>query len=167
MASLGKTFKPDEVEADEFEPIPAGDYLVQVSESEMVPTKNGNGQMLKLTYEILSGPYEGRKLWDRLNIINTNTDAQRIAWQQLKKLCEALGIDAMNDSEVLHFKPVTATIAIRPAKGEYGPQNVLRKFTPVGEMGQKDARPKEKPAASSPPPSKGAGKRPWEQKPAS
>ena len=161
MASLGNTFNPDDVEEDEFEPIPAGDYLVQVVDSDIAPTKTGSGQMLKLTFEILSGELEGRKLWERLNIVNANADAQRIAQQQLKKLCDALGTGAISDSEELHFQPVMATVAVRPAKGEYGPQNVIRKYSPHGEHAQSKAAPKqEKPKA---PPATGKGKRPWQQ----
>src|SRR5262245_53273767 len=120
MASLGGTFNPNEIPQDEFEPIPAGDYLAQIIDSEIVDTKSGSGQMLKLTFEILSGALEGRKLWERLNIVNANADAQRIAQQQLKKLCDALGAGAIADSEELHFQPLMIQVAIRQDKsGEY------------------------------------------------
>lgn len=81
MADLLETFDPNAVPEDDrtFDPIPAGDYQMQVIESELRDTKDGNGQMLVLTMEVMSGPSAGRKLWDRLNIRNQNADAQRIA----------------------------------------------------------------------------------------
>jgi hypothetical protein len=165
MATLGGTFNPDEIPQDEFEPIPAGDYLAQIVDSEIAPTKSGSGQMLKLTYEILQGELEGRRVWDRLNIVNANADAQRIAQQQLKKLCDALGTGAISDSEELHFRPVIIHVAIRQDKsGDYGPQNVIRKFSPAGG-GAAEAK-ATKPTTRTPPPPKPAqtGGRPWQQR---
>lgn len=167
MASLGNTFNPDEVEADEFEPIPAGDYLAQIIDSEIAPTKAGTGQMLKLTYEIMDGELENRRLWDRLNIVNPNADAQRIAHQQLKKLCDALGTGPIQDSEELHFKPVIIQVSVKQDKnGDFGPQNVIRKFTALA--GEAEVKPASK-AAAQKAPSKPAqsGGRPWQKRAAS
>ena len=38
----------------------------------MRPTKDGRGQHLWVEIDILDGPYAGRKLFDRLNLINAN-----------------------------------------------------------------------------------------------
>ena len=51
-------------------PVPAGVYLAQVIESDVVATKNGGGQMLKLTHEILDGPCKGRRVWSNINVAN-------------------------------------------------------------------------------------------------
>jgi hypothetical protein len=168
MANLGETFNPDEVPEDEFEPIPAGDYLVQIVESEIGPTKSGNGQILKLTLEILSGEYERRRIWERINIVNQNPDAQRIAQQQLKKLCDALGTGPIQDSEELHFKPVNIHVEIRQDKsGQYGPQNVIRKFWPADgaepakPVTQRQSAPAAAPAKAASAATGAPGKRPW------
>lgn len=161
MANLGGTFNPDDIPQDEFEPIPAGEYLAQIIDSEIAPTKSGSGQMLKLTFEITQGELEGRRVWDRLNIVNANADAQRIAQQQLKRLCDALGTGAIADSEELHFRPVIIHVAIRQDKsGDYGPQNVIRKFSPAGALPERKVAPQPQKAA---PPPKG-GNRPWQQR---
>ncbi|HTD74544.1 MAG TPA: DUF669 domain-containing protein [Steroidobacteraceae bacterium] len=164
MANLGMTFNPDEVEEDAFEPLPAGDYLAQIIESEISDTKSGNGQMLKLVFEILSGDQQSRRVWDRLNIVNANPDAQRIAQQQLKRLCDACGTGAIVDSEELHFKPLNIRVGIRIDKtGNYGPQNTITKCWEAGSAQPAQAA---KPAAAKAAPKPAAkaaasGGRPW------
>ncbi len=167
MANLGMTFNPDAIEEDAgFEPLPAGDYLAQIIESEITDTKSGSGQMLKLTFEIMSGQHESRRIWDRLNIVNQNPDAQRIAQQQLKRLCDATGSGAISDSEELHFKPIHIRVGIRVDKtGDYGPQNTITKCWPAGGAlpvaVKATATTKPAPAAKPAPKPAATGNRPW------
>src|SRR5205823_847825 len=42
-----------------FEPLPAGSYLAAITESEMMDTKAGTGQYVKLTFQVLDGPSKG------------------------------------------------------------------------------------------------------------
>jgi hypothetical protein len=167
MANLGATFDPDTIEEDAgFEPLPAGDYLAQIIESEIADTKSGTGQMLKLTFEIMSGSHESRRIWDRLNIVNQNPDAQRIAQQQLKRLCDACGTGAISDSEELHFKPINIRVGIKIDKtGEYRPQNTITKCwgsEPVQTVPDRTARAVTKPApAKAAAKPAAAGNRPW------
>lgn len=131
MAALNP-FNPDAV-SDDREIIQPGNYIAQAIESSVVPTKDGTGTMLKLTWEILDGPLAKRRVWENLNIVNRNPDAQAIAERSLKRLCAAVGhTGVLSDSDVLHFKPVEITVAIQPAKGEYGESNTIKGYKPVG-----------------------------------
>lgn len=124
MASLNGTFDATTVEpAQTFDVIPPGDYLVQIIESEMRTTKAGDGQMLALTLEVLEGPSKGRRLWDRLNLVNNNAQAQEIAQRTLSAICHATGKLQVNDSEHLHFIPMIAKVTAKPAgPDKYGIQ---------------------------------------------
>lgn len=173
MAHLNQAFNPDEVPEDErtFEPLPAGEYQMQVIESEIKPTKENTGQMLVLTLEVLSGPHENRKVWDRLNIVNQNADTQRIAQRALADLCLAIGVPSVTDSEVLHFKPFTARIGIRQDKsGQYGPQNTVRYKAKGGVAPAQSSNPstarqtQNAGAAATPQTTKPAGNKPWRNK---
>ena len=97
---LDQTFDPNSVPEDDrtFDPLPAGDYLMQVTESEIKPTKSGSGEQLILTLEVVDGPHQNRKVWDRLNIRNENADAQRIAQRALADLCLAIGVASLRDT---------------------------------------------------------------------
>ena len=127
MADLDMEFRPDDIPEDERDVIPAGEYDLQVIESELRETKSGNGEQLVLTLEIITGPFSGRRVWDRLNYRHVNADAQRIAQRSLADLCLATGVTALRKSEELHFKPFRARIGVREDKsGQYGPQNTVR-----------------------------------------
>jgi hypothetical protein len=133
MARLESAFYPDGIEDQQFEPIPEGSYIAHITDSALIPTKSGTGQMLKLTFEIMDGPCARRLVFENLNILNANTQAQEIAQRSLKRLCVAIGHHgALTDSEDLHFKPMRIRVAIRPAEGAYGPQNVVRAYDALG-----------------------------------
>ena len=84
MASFGQTFDASSVApSSNYDVLPPGKYLGQIVASEMRPTKDGTGQYLYLEVDILEGQYAGRKLFDRLNLINANPDAVQIAQRTL------------------------------------------------------------------------------------
>ena len=64
--------------SSQFDAIPAGDYEAIVTGSAMKSTRDGSGQYLELTVEIQSGQFQGRRLWDRLNLQNRNPKAVEI-----------------------------------------------------------------------------------------
>lgn len=149
MAALSP-FNPDDV-TDDREIIAAGNYPAQIIESSLAETKSG-GTMLKLTWEIVDGPLAKRRVWENLNIVNSNPDAQAIAARSLKRICDAVGFKGvLTDSDVLHFKPVEITVAIQPAKGEYGEQNTVKGYKALGVGGVTAA-----PVAAA-----GAASKPW------
>jgi hypothetical protein len=118
-----------------FEVLPAGKYVVQIDASEMKPTRDGNGQYLWLELGILDGEYAGRKLFDRLNLVNANAQAQEIAQRTLSAICHATGQLHVADSEQLHGRPIVATVRVRQGRTEngqtYDPSNEIRGYAPV------------------------------------
>lgn len=120
MADL-RGFDANHVEpSSDFEPLPAGKYLAVITESEMKPTKAGTGSFLQLTFEILDGQFKGRKVWARLNLMNSNDTAVKIAQAELSAICRAVGVLAPNDSVELHNLPLVITVKCkkRPDTGE-------------------------------------------------
>lgn len=97
----------------QFDAIPAGDYEAIVTASQEKTTKDGQGSYLELTLEIQSGQFQGRRLWDRLNLQNRNPKAVEIAQKQLAQLCHATGIMQVNDSEQLHNRPVIVKVSAK------------------------------------------------------
>ena len=131
MANLGN-FDATQVQPNQpFEVIPGGKYPVQIVASEMRPTKDGSGQYLWLEEEIIDGEFKGRKLWDRLNLSNHNAQAVEIAERALSAICHAVGELHVADSEQLHFKPMVATVRVRPARDQYEASNEIRGYEPM------------------------------------
>jgi hypothetical protein len=137
VAELGFTFNANDVAPRvPFEPIPAGDYKVWITDSEMKATQKGDGQLLKLEMEIVEGDLKGRKIWDQLNLVNQNEDTVRIAYATLSSICRAVGEMLVSTSDPLHFKPMIIKVAYVPAgKDKNGverqAQNQIKGYLPV------------------------------------
>jgi len=113
MANLNG-FDANEVDpAVGFDPVPAGKYLAVITESEMKPTKSGNGRYLQLTFQIIEGEFKGRLLWARLNLDNPSAMAVKIARAELSALCRAIGVMQPKDSVELHNLPVVIKVACK------------------------------------------------------
>jgi hypothetical protein len=127
MASFGHTFDASTVEpTTAYEVLPPGKYNVQVVASEMRPTKDGLGQYLFLELDILEGQHAGRKLFDRLNLVNANQDTVQMAQRSLSALCRAAGKMQVSNSEQLHLIPIFIDVKVKPPKGQYGESNSIR-----------------------------------------
>ena len=122
---------------DSFEPIPAGMYQAMIDESEVVPTKSGSGQMLKLTWKVLEGEFKGRLVFDRLNIQNQNPKAEEIGQRQLSTLCHAVGVLQLKTSEQLHGMPCTIKVVVRKDEsGQYADQNEVKDYRSIDGVAQ-------------------------------
>lgn len=139
MANLGGTYTadPDNVQG-EYTPIPPGEYLVHIIDSDMKPNSANTGSYLQLEIEILEGDSAGRKLTERLNLDNPNEKAVEIAQRTLNALCVAVGKLSISDSNELHGIPIVAVVKVDPAKPYVkdgvehpgSPQNSVRTYKP-------------------------------------
>ena len=94
----------------EYQPLPAGKYLAEITASEQKQTKSGNGNYLELEYTVIEGPCKGRKVWDRLCLNHPNELTQRIARGNLSAICHAVGVMQPRDSVELHNLPLVLTV---------------------------------------------------------
>jgi|SRR5215470_1465073 hypothetical protein len=116
-------------EDDEFEPIPAGKYVAEIINSDVVSNKNEDGIILKLTIKIVEGDFSGRLIFENLNIENKNEKAQKIALSMLRKLCVAVNFEGtLKNSVELHGVPIIVSVVIKPEQGGYPSKNSIRKF---------------------------------------
>ena len=167
MARLGTSFDATGVEPlTPLEVLPAGRYAVQIVASEMRVTRNGDGQFLWLMLDILDGPYQGRKLFDQLNLVNQNATTVEMAQRTLSSICHATGQLQVTDSDQLHLVPMTVSVTVEPPKNGYGEKNRLRYLVPDAAAKQplrtvSPARPPQPAPTASPPPRPQAA--PWKR----
>lgn len=114
MVAFKPGFNAAEVNTDGMGQLPAGTYLVSVEDSAMKDTKDGKGQYLEFTYTILEGDHKGKRIWDRMNLINDNATAVEIAERSLAQLCKACKKPNAKDSDEL--KGCTFTVVYGPQK---------------------------------------------------
>lgn len=134
-----------------FDPLPAGKYKAVIVASEEKETKKQDGSYLQLTFEVIEGEFQGRKVWARLNLNNKNQTAVDIARGELSAICRAVGVMRLRDSEQLHDLPLLITVSAKK-DGDGEVRNDIRKYEPAGP-----AAPPAKPTAGSTPPWKKPG----------
>lgn len=136
MAILDAAFISDfaQVKADDggYSPIPAGEYVFQLTGAELKQTKDGSGQYIKGEFTVVAPSYQGRKVFQNFNIYNRNSEAERIGRSQLKALAIAVGLDTLRDTDELIGRTVAARVSIEKDKsGRYDDQNRLSKYKPA------------------------------------
>ena len=110
MANLNG-FDANQVEpTSSFDPLPAGKYVAAITNSEMKPTKQGDGSYLELEFTVVDGEYKDRKVWDRLCINHPNATTVKIARGNLSAICRAVGVMQPRDSVDLHNIPLQITV---------------------------------------------------------
>lgn len=133
MSVLPTTFDATTIEpAGTYEPLPPGRYSAHIIQSEMRVTKDGQGQYLWLEIEVLEGDCQGRRLYERLNLINANEKAVEIARRALSSICHAVGKMQVSDSEELHFIMFYVDVKVQPPKDGYGASNTMR-YVPLAQ----------------------------------
>ena len=111
-----------------FEPIPAGKYNALIEASEIKPTSKGDGKRLNLTFTVIGGEFNNRKIFEGLNIENKNAEAQRISLENLSAICHAIGVMNLTNTEQLHNKPMTIKVGIKAGDGNYDARNVIKGY---------------------------------------
>jgi len=103
MALLPQVFDASLIDpSTPFEPVPAGTYTAQIVASDMRATRDGMGQYLQLDIVIAEGPQAGRRIIERLNLVNRSTQAMEIANRTLSAICRATGQMRIEESSALH-----------------------------------------------------------------
>jgi len=152
-------FNAEEVEpSNSFDPIPTGWYKAIVSSSEMKPTRDGYGEYLSLTLQVIEGQYENRLVFARLNLKNANDKAVDIARKDLAAICRAVGVMSPQASEQLHDIPLMIKVKVRPASGEYEASNDISGYKAVEGANLTPAPKTQTPVTPSAP-----AKKPWQK----
>jgi len=132
MASL-VGFNANEVPENEgFDPLPAGDYVVAIIDSQSKQTKSGNGSYIALTLQVMEGQFKGRRLFENLNMDNPNATAVQIARGTLSSICKAVGVIEPKDSVELHNVPMLVKVVLEKRSDTGELQNRIRKYSKKG-----------------------------------
>ena len=127
MANLGQQFDASQVAPSTgYDVIPKGEYVMRITDSDVVQNSAQTGTVLKLTLEVVSGEYAGRKVFDQLNLTNPNEMAVKISRERLSAYCHATGVIQLQDSQQLHGIPFVAKVKIKVDKnGVYDDRNEI------------------------------------------
>jgi len=129
MAFLNEEFNVNELPQGNgnFEPLPAGWYTATISQSELKDTKAGNGQYIKLRYDITGPTHQGRVVFGNLNIKNANPKAEEIGRQQLGDIMRAIGLAKVTDTDQLIGGQIGIKLEVKQ-DDQYGASNEVKGF---------------------------------------
>jgi hypothetical protein len=125
-----------------FEPIPKGSYVATITDAKVGALKSGKGQAVSLTWEIESGPYANRLIFDRVIIAHESAQAMKFGRCKFKDLADACGVTgAITDLTVLRHKPCLISVSIETDEaGDYPPKNRVGRVKKIGEAKQVDVK---------------------------
>ena len=113
--------------------IPAGEYRAVMTHSEKKATNDGTGHYLKTQWQIVSGEFQNRVIFQNFNLWlpPQKEQAVQIARGQMSELCRAVGVLTPRDSSELHAKVCVIKVKVRKDKsGQYDDQNEIVGYKP-------------------------------------
>lgn len=116
MARLGTTFNAQDHDTtqSDFELLPTGVYRLEVSASDV---REEEGDItLAVTYDVIEPEqYKGRRIFGYIDLQNKDSKKQEDGQRDFAKLCRAVGVGTVDDSEQLHLIAFTAKVQNAPA----------------------------------------------------
>ena len=125
----------------EYAPLPAGWYLVTIHSAELRLTKAGNGQFIKLRYDVVGGEHANRVVFGNLNTKNASEKAQEIGRQQLGELMRAIGLPTIQDTDQLVGGVLEIKLSVRDDP-QWGVSNEVKGFRASNHSAPAPAAPK-------------------------
>lgn len=140
MAFLGQTFAESDLpqgNGGNYDPLPPGWYKANITQAELKSTAAGDGQYIKMRYEIMGPTHAGRVVFGNLNIKNASARAEEIGRQQLGEIMRAIGLARVQDTDQLIGASLQVKLEVRPARTDektgktYEAQNEIRGFKAI------------------------------------
>jgi hypothetical protein len=117
--------------------VPKGWYRAHITETSMKDAKKQGNRFAEMEWTLLDGEHKGRKVWDRLNVVNDSEQAQDIARRDMAAICHATGVLKFRFLDELKYKPIEILVAVIPPKGEFAEKNEVKGYRSVqGGNGQ-------------------------------
>ena len=157
MGFLGQTFNTNELPENQgsFDPIPDGWYNATIESCELKDTSTG-GKLLNFGYSITGPSFQGRKVFDNINIINKSQKAEEIGRSQMGDIMRAVGLPSVQDSDQFVGGPLQIKVRTQPAKDGYEARNIVKGWKAI-ESGTPAAAPQQQ----SQPQQQTTAKPPW------
>lgn len=128
MASIASSYNPAAVPSMGYTPLPAGEYQMEIVESDYVATSKGTGMILKCKAQIVGGQCADRPYYINYNLENDNEIAQEIGQRDFAGLRRATGVLAPETTDDLAFRTFRVVIAVQMSKRTGEPVNRIVQY---------------------------------------
>jgi len=120
----------------EFTVLPAGKYKAATVDADLADNKAGTGKILKMSYQVMEGPYTGEKITDNINITNPSAQCQAIGQGTLKRICGMCNVVyPPQNTDGLMGKPMVITVGVEEFTsnntGKKLKSNKIKKYEPA------------------------------------
>lgn len=110
----------DDFQSDYYEePVPAGDYNVQIKDTRYAANKAGTGHWLMVSFEITSnGKQKGKDVANFFNVDHPNATAMEISKRDLSRMMNAINMKEFESYEELHGHKLRIKIGVKDERNE-------------------------------------------------
>lgn len=117
-------------------PVPQGEYLCEIVESDVTETATSQGRRVLLTFQVIDGDFAGAHIWeradiDRVSISKRDGSELRIDAARFNSLMKALNVGVLDDTAQLHGLPVMVRVVVEQREG-YNPKNEIKGYRAAG-----------------------------------
>jgi len=163
MAFLGEEFSTEDLPqgGGTYEVLPPGWYNVSINSADLMQTKSGTGQYIKLRLDVTGPTHQGRVVFANINVKNDSQKAEEIGRQQLGELMRAIGLPRVRDTDQLIGGNLQVKLTVKHY-ATYGESNEVKGYKAIGGGSPMTAPAASKPASAPPASSKTAP--PWAKK---
>lgn len=150
MAQLGQTFSANEAPAEsDYSLIPAGWYSARITQAELKDTNAKTGKYINVRYDLTDGAHAGRVVFGMVTVRNPNAKAEEIGRQQIGKMCRALGLETVSDTDQLVGGELLIKVTVRRSE-EYGDKNDVKDWKAQAPAASLPSAPPAPPSAGLP-----------------
>ncbi|MBN9440674.1 DUF669 domain-containing protein [Bosea sp. (in: a-proteobacteria)] len=126
--AIGGSYNPDAAPSSGFTPLPAGEYTLEICESEYAPNLGGTGMVLACRAQIVGGQYDGQPYYLNYNLEDQNETAQEIGQRDFAGLRRATGVLNPQSTGELHFIPFRVGVTLQHSKDTGELENVIKQY---------------------------------------
>ena len=111
-----------------------GDYLMHIVKTEFKETKKKDGHYLACQLKVIEGENKGRVVFINLNLDNPNPVAVEIANKELNSICQACGLEGVEDSDELLNIPMSVKLKVKKGDAQWPDSNETVSYAPADEF---------------------------------
>ena len=141
-----------------------GDYLMHIVKTEFKETKKKDGHYLACQLKVIEGENKGRVVFINLNLDNPNPVAVEIANKELNSICQACGLEGVEDSDELLNIPMSVKLKVKKGDAQWPDSNETVSYAPADDYDADSASSNEGMPAEASTGNEEAGELPWNKK---
>jgi hypothetical protein len=127
-ATVNATFHATQPHLELRKVTPAGDYTLEIVESDYLANETGTGMVLRFLMQVLDGARTGTHFVVDMTLENRDACIQAAGQREFKALRQALGVTLPGDTAELHHRAFRASVGKRQASAAHRTENYFSAF---------------------------------------